>query len=135
MTNAEKINAFLDKAGVWFFLTTNGERPKGRPFSFHLLKDDVLYFGTGTEKSTFKEFTANPQVEVLAVAEGQFLRYDGTVVLDDDADLAAAILAENPAISTFINVASWCTLSMYRKCVFHRCVASAGNTACATAGW
>ena len=40
MTNVEKINAFLDKAGVWFFLTTNG---------------------------------------------------------------AAAILAENPAISTFIN--------------------------------
>ncbi|NLD30222.1 MAG: pyridoxamine 5'-phosphate oxidase [Clostridiales bacterium] len=103
MTNVEKINAFLDKAGVWFFLTTNGERPKGRPFSFHLLKDGVLYFGTGTEKSTFKEFSANPKVEVLAVSEGQFLRYDGTVVLDDDADLAAAVLAENPAISTFIN--------------------------------
>lgn len=50
MTNAEKINEFLNRAGVWYFLTTDGSQPKGRPFRFHMLKDNTLYFGTGTFK-------------------------------------------------------------------------------------
>ncbi|MBR5753861.1 MAG: pyridoxamine 5'-phosphate oxidase family protein [Clostridia bacterium] len=124
MTNVEKVNAFLDKAGVWFFLTTNGERPKGRPFSFHLLKDDTLYFGTGTEKSTYKEFTANPQVEILAVSEGQFLRYDGTVVLVDDDELAEAVLAANPAIHTFINEEAGSRFAMFKLADGHAVLGS-----------
>lgn len=49
-TGAERVSEFLDEAGVWYFLTTDGERPKGRPFRFHLLKEGTLYFGTGTFK-------------------------------------------------------------------------------------
>lgn len=38
MNNAEKVNEFLNQADVWYFLTTEGDQPKGRPFRFHLLK-------------------------------------------------------------------------------------------------
>lgn len=51
MTGAEKVNEFLNEAGVWYFLTTDGNRPKGRPFRFHMLRDDKVYFGTGTFKN------------------------------------------------------------------------------------
>lgn len=55
MTNVEKVNDFLNRAGVWFFLTTDGDQPKGRPFGFHLLKDGTLYFGTGTFKQVYRQ--------------------------------------------------------------------------------
>lgn len=82
MTNAEKINAFLDRAGVWFFLTTDGDQPKGRPFRFHLLKEDKIYFGTGTLKKVYRQLQENPHVEILAVDGEEFLRYDGKVVME-----------------------------------------------------
>ena len=86
MTNAEKVNAFLDQAKTFYFLTTDGDQPKGRPFGFHMLVEDRLYFGCGTFKNVFRQLTANPKVEVLAVNGGEFLRYDGTVkVVRDDA--------------------------------------------------
>ena len=86
MTNVEKVNAFLDKAQTFYFLTTDGDQPKGRPFGFHMLVDGVLYFGCGTFKNVFKQLTANPHVEVLAVNGGEFMRYDGVAkVVKSDA--------------------------------------------------
>ena len=30
MTNVEKVSEYLDKAKVFYFLTTDGDQPKGR---------------------------------------------------------------------------------------------------------
>ena len=79
MSNAAKVSEFLDKAEVFYFLTTDGDQPKGRPFGFHLLVDDRLYFGCGTFKNVYKQLKQNPKIEILAMADGEFLRYDGTV--------------------------------------------------------
>ena len=85
MTIAEKVNGFLSKAGVFFFLTSEDGQPKGRPFGFHMMEDDRIYFGAGTFKECFKQLVSNPKVEVLALSGDQFLRYSGkaTVVKDD----------------------------------------------------
>ena len=89
MTNAEKVNEFLDKAKTFYFLTTDGDQPKGRPFGFHMLVDGKIYFGCGTFKNVYKQLVANPKVEVLAMVGGEFMRYDGLVkVVKDDALLA-----------------------------------------------
>ena len=40
MSNAAKVSEFLDQAKVFYFLTTDGDQPKGRPFGFHMLVDD-----------------------------------------------------------------------------------------------
>ncbi len=61
MTNVEKISEFIDKAGVFYFLTTDGDQPKGRPFGLRLVVDGKLYFGCGTFKNVFKQLTANPR--------------------------------------------------------------------------
>ena len=55
MTNVEKVKRFLDEAKTFMFLTTDGDQPKGRPFGFHMLVDDKLYFGCGTFKNVFME--------------------------------------------------------------------------------
>lgn len=57
MTNIEKVNKFLDDAKTFYFLTTDGDQPKGRPFGFHLLDGDRLYFGCGTFKNVYSQLT------------------------------------------------------------------------------
>lgn len=113
MTNIEKVNEFLDKAGLWFFLTTDGTQPKGRPFRFHLLKDDKIYFGTGTFKKVFRQIQQNPRVEVFASAEGKFMHYDGTVVFEKDDTLAKEVLANAPQLQKIYNDETGYKLGMF----------------------
>ena len=40
MSNAAKVHEFLNKAQTFYFLTTDGDQPKGRPFGFQMLVDD-----------------------------------------------------------------------------------------------
>ena len=107
MTNAEKINAFLDKAQVFYFLTTDGDQPKGRPFGFHLLSDDRVYFGCGTFKSVFRQLTANPKVEVLALDGDEFLRYDGEAKIVKDDELLDKVRAAMPQIMALYDQNGW----------------------------
>ncbi len=102
MTNNEKINEFLN-AGTWFFLTTDGEQPKGRPFNFHLLQNDTMYFGTGDFKKVFSQMEQNPHVEILALKGSEFLRYDGEVVFEEDDTIAKAVLAKMPQMQKVYN--------------------------------
>ena len=84
MTNVQKVNKFLDDAKTFYFLTTDGDQPKGRPFGFHMLDGDKLNFGCGTFKNVFSQLTKNPKVEVLAVSGQEFMRYDGVVKIVKD---------------------------------------------------
>lgn len=77
MKNVEKINQFLNDAKIFYLLTVDGEQPKGRPFGFHLLDGDKIYFGTATVKKCYQQLTKNPHVEILALSGQEFLRYDG----------------------------------------------------------
>lgn len=113
MTSLEKINEFLNEAGAWFFLTTDGEQPKGRPFRFHRLQDDKLYFGTGTFKKVYAQMQKNPHVEILAVKEGEFLRYDGDVVFEEDDTLANAVLAASPQFQKVYNEQTGLKMGMF----------------------
>lgn len=107
MTNIEKINNFLDEAKVFYFLTTDGEQPKGRPFGFHLLDDGKLYFGCGTFKNVFSQLTKNPKVEVLAVSGQDFLRYDGTVKIVKDDALLEKVRKAMPDIMALYDKNGW----------------------------
>ena len=107
MSNAAKVSEFLDKAKVFYFLTTDGDQPKGRPFGFHMLEGDKLYFGCGTFKNVFKQLTDNPKVEVLAVNGGEFMRYDGTVKIVKDDALLAKVRAAMPQIFDMYDKNGW----------------------------
>lgn len=107
MSNVEKVSEFLDKAKVFYFLTTDGEQPKGRPFGFHLLDDGKLYFRTGTFKKCFEQLTKNPKVEILAVSGQEFLRYDGTVKIVKDDALLEKVRAAIPQIMAVYDKNGW----------------------------
>ncbi len=107
MTGAEKVHEFLNKAQVFYFLTTDGDQPKGRPFGFQILIDDVIYFGCGTFKNVYRQLTANPKVEVLAMNGGEFLRYDGTVKTIRDSAIMARVREAIPQIMDMYDKNGW----------------------------
>ena len=107
MTNIEKVNEFLNKAQVFYFLTTDGDQPKGRLFGFRMLVEGKLYFGCGTFKNVFKQLTANPKVEVLAVAGDEFMRYDGTVKIVKDDALLDKVREAMPQIMALYDQNGW----------------------------
>ena len=107
MSNIEKVNAFLDQAKTFYFLTTDGSQPKGRPFGFHMLVDGKLYFGCGTFKNVFKQLTANPQVEVLALNGNEFMRYDGRAKVVKDDKLLAKVRELMPQIMDLYDKNGW----------------------------
>ena len=107
MSNIEKINDFLNKAQTFFFLTTDGNQPKGRPFGFRMLVDDKLYFGCGTFKNVFKQLTVNPQVEILAMNGDEFMRYDGTAKIVKDEALLAKVREVMPGIMALYDQNGW----------------------------
>lgn len=107
MTSAEKVHQFLNDAQVFYFLTTDGDQPRGRPFGFQMLVDDKLYFGCGTFKSVFRQLTANPKVEVLAVKGGDFLRYDGEAKVVKSEALLAKVREIMPQIMAMYDKNGW----------------------------
>ncbi|MDO5297459.1 MAG: pyridoxamine 5'-phosphate oxidase family protein [bacterium] len=113
MSNIAKVSDFLKKAQIFYFLTTDGDQPKGRPFGFHMVVDDKLYFGCGTFKNVFKQMTANPKVEVLAAKGEEFMRYDGTVKIVKDDALLAKVRAIMPQVMDYYDKQGW------EMCVFY----------------
>ena len=107
MTNAEKVNEFLNKAQVFYFLTVDGDRPKGRPFGFHILINDRLYFGCGTFKNVYRQLTENPNVEILALSGDEFMRYDGTVKVVNDAAILQKTREAMPQIMDLYDKNGW----------------------------
>ena len=107
MANVEKVIEFLDKAKVFYFLTTDGDQPRGRPFGFKLEYEGKLYFGCGTFKNVFKQLTANPKVEVLAVNGVEFLRYDGVAKVVRDDALLAKVREIMPQIMALYDKNGW----------------------------
>ena len=107
MSNAEKVHEFLNKAKTFYFLTTDGDQPRGRPFGFQMLVDDVLYFGCGTFKNVFKQLTANPRVEVLALIGDEFMRYDGAAKVVKDEALLAKVREAMPQIMALYDQNGW----------------------------
>ena len=107
MSNVEKVSEFLDKANIFYFLTTDGDRPRGRPFGLRILVTGRLYFGCGTFKNVFRQLCANPKVEVLALAGGEFLRYDGDAVVVKDPALLDEVRRARPQIMEMYDKNGW----------------------------
>ena len=107
MSNVEKVSKYLDEAKVFYFLTTDGDRPKGRPFGFHMLDGDKLYFGAGTFKKCFEQLTKNPNIEILAHKGDEFMRYDGTAKIVKDEALTEKVRTAMPQIMELYDKNGW----------------------------
>ena len=72
---------FLQDAQVFFVSTVDGDKPKVRPFSFVMEYNGKLCFGTNNQKPTYRQLTANPNIEICATSKDlKWLRLSGQAV-------------------------------------------------------
>lgn len=86
MTEREEVFDFMQKCGVLFLATVKNDKPKNRPIGFKMLVDDQIYFLTGESKEVNAQMIKNTNVEFVGQSEGEFIRYYGRVVFEEDAD-------------------------------------------------
>ena len=100
MTNEKiaKVSNFLNEAKIFYLLTNANNAPKGRPFAFHMVENDTIYFATVTFKNVYKQLLENPNAEILACTGNKFLRYDGKAVIDTDKALSAKVMKMLPLL-------------------------------------
>ena len=55
MSNVKRVSEYLEKASMFFVATVDGDKPKARPFSFHTIFEDKIYFCVGTFKDCYKQ--------------------------------------------------------------------------------
>ena len=72
-----------------------------------MLHDDKVYFGCGTFKNVFKQLSANPKVEVLALIGDEFMRYDGSVKIVKDEEVLNKVRAAAPQIMDMYDKNGW----------------------------
>ena len=110
MDRVEKINrvkAFLDEAQVFYIVTVDGDKPKARPISFSMVRNDELYFGVGTFKEVYKQLVANPNIEIIASTPSLWMRLDGKAVFDHDDYLVDECFKIMPPIGKLYKENGW----------------------------
>ena len=94
----QKVNDFLKEAGTYYLATTEGNKPKVRPFGTVNIFEGKLYIQTGKAKPVSKQIAANPFVEICAFKDGCWLRLSGELVEDDRVAAKKAMLDAYPEL-------------------------------------
>lgn len=91
---------FLKKCGVFYLATTEGDRPRVRPFGALDVFEGKLYFQTGKIKPVAHQLKANPKVELCAFdgGSGAWIRIAAEAVLDERIEAQEHMLETNPGL-------------------------------------
>ena len=76
----QEVCDFLKKAGVYYLATNEGTQPHVRPFGTANIYEGKLYIQTGKGKPVALQMEANPQIEISAMHEGEWIRLLAEVV-------------------------------------------------------
>ena len=107
MTNSEKVEKFLTEAKVFYLATIDGDKPRCRPLGFHKLLNDTVYFGVGEFKEVYKQLEKNPNCELVALKEGEWIRINGKAVFEKDYVLSEKLLEENKSLKDMYKKNNW----------------------------
>lgn len=109
VTGAQKVAAFLSKAGVFYVGTTEENQPKIRAFSWYHYDEekDQIVFSTGTFKNVFRQMQENPKIEIFALIGGYFMRYDGTFKYLDDDSIRKQVGQDSPGMKKTYQENGW----------------------------
>lgn len=99
-----EIMNFLQKSGVFYLATTDGQLPRIRPFGAVSEHEGKLYICTNSTKEVSRQMKANPRVEISAMVGGDWIRFAGSVAVDERREAKAAMLAQNPDLQAMYNV-------------------------------
>lgn len=99
----QEVYDFLKKCGTYYLATVEGTEPKVRPFGTINIFDGKLYTQTGKVKPTYRQIKANPNVEISAFINGQWIRLKGKLVEDDRREAKKSMLDAYPELRGMYN--------------------------------
>lgn len=111
----EKVCEFLKEAGTYFLATTDGIKPRVRPFGTAHIFENKLYIQTGKVKSVSQQIAANPNVEICAFKDGKWVRISGELVEDDRVEARKSMLDAYPELRSMYNENDGNTQVLYFK--------------------
>ncbi len=107
MSVQQDMHDFLDEcnkaSGTFYLVTIDDGKPACRPVGFHLMDNDIEYFGVGTFKDVYKQIEANPAVQIVGCKGADWIRISGTAVIDKDEALIEKCLDSAPFLRTIYN--------------------------------
>ena len=94
----DEVYQFLKDCGTFYLATMDGDQPRVRPFGAITRFEGRLYMQTAKAKKVSQQMQRNPKVEISGMADGRWIRLEGTVVRDDRREAKVAMLEENPGL-------------------------------------
>ena len=92
----ERVVKFLKDAGTYYLATVDGDKARVRPFGTVNVFEGKLYIQTGKSKDVSKQIHANPNVEICAFMNGDWLRVSGQLIEDDNREARKSMLDAYP---------------------------------------
>lgn len=111
----KRVLEFLKKAETYYLATVENNQPRVRPFGTVNLYEGKLYIQTGKSKPVSKQIGENPQVEICAFLDGEWLRLCGTLVEDDRVEAKKAMLDAYPQLRSMYDENDGNTQVLYFK--------------------
>lgn len=94
----DKIFEFLKSCGIYYIGTVDGDRPSLRPFTSLNLYQDRIYIQTGKVKAVAHQIKANPNIVIVGMCKGSWVRVNAQAVLDESAEAQQSMFDANPGL-------------------------------------
>lgn len=101
----KRVLEFLNKVGVFYLATAQGDQPRVRPIGFVMDCNGKLMFCTGNAKPMFKQLAENPKVELCCYdGQGSTLRICAKAVFVTSEETQKQALKVMPTLSNRYSV-------------------------------
>jgi uncharacterized pyridoxamine 5'-phosphate oxidase family protein len=90
----DEILKFLKEARIVYIATTDGVKPKVRPFGSAIEYEGKLYFNTNNQSDVYRQLIANPYFEACTISGSMaynWIRISGKAVFDSNRDAKAKL--------------------------------------------
>ena len=111
----ERVEKFLKEAKTYYLATTEGDKPRVRPFGTAHIFEGKLYIQTGKVKDVYRQLLANSKAEICACMKDEWLRVSGELVEDDRREARQSMLDAYPSLQSMYSADDGNTAVFYFK--------------------
>ncbi|KGN99840.1 hypothetical protein HR11_06450 [Porphyromonas macacae] len=97
MEEAKKVYDFLQKAGIFYLATIEGDQPRVRPYGAMLFFEGKIYIMAFGKTNATRQIAQNQKVEICAF-NGQTLRIECKLMEDNRPETGKALVEKMPTL-------------------------------------